>query len=292
MVVDTVSITSPDGATRVWATRNPDTSAAAYNVFTDSEGLDGGLGVESTKTDRLGDGTVQSGWRRPGRELTISGVWFGPGEAEAREFMDDLTHVATAEGPCEGIRTHGTGQRWCRARLDGDPKITALIEDDWARVTWQLPLYAPDPHLYGQPRRVQATTPGADYGLVWPLYDPDGEGLDWGSDGPAGTGPLVNMGRIEAWPTAVVTGNAASGFRLGDGHGHWLVYRGAVTEQAPVRLDFAAGQATQSGADRTELVTGRGWWTVPAGGQITPVIEPLQQGTVCWADATIYDTYL
>lgn len=77
----------------------------------------------------------------------------------------------------------------------------------------------------------------------------------------------------------------------GDGLGHWVVYRGAVTEQAPVRLDFAAGSASQGG-DRTQLVTGRGWWSVPPGGQVQPVVESLQQGTTCRCDITIYDTYI
>ena len=64
-------ITITDGPNRLTATRNPETSADQFNLWTSSAALDGGLGVDSTKTSRLGAGTVQSGARRPGRELTI-----------------------------------------------------------------------------------------------------------------------------------------------------------------------------------------------------------------------------
>lgn len=283
-------ITITDDPNRLTATRRPDTSADQFNLWTSSAALDGGLGVDSTKTSRRGAGTVQSGARRPGRELTIGGVWFGPGQAAAVGFIDTLTAIGDDGRAVDVRRTTGVGVRWCTARLDGDPKVTPVVEDDWARVEWELPLYAEDPHFYGAERTVQVTTPGADYGLVWPLFDPAGL-LDWGVDGPGGTGVLANAGRAEAWPVAVVSGNAASGFRLGDGLGHWVVYRGAVTEQAPVRLDFAAGSASQGG-DRTQLVTGRGWWSVPPGGRVQPVVESLQQGTTCRCDITIYDTYI
>ena len=288
MATDTLTLT--DGAVVFACSRSARIAVPPANLFTTSSGLDGGLGVSSKKTDRLGDGVSQSGWRRPGREITVGGIFFAADEAGSRAFITMLDGLG-ADGRLMRLERHaGPDVRWCDARLDGDPKVTAVVEDDFGRVEWELPLYAPDPHLYGQERTVQATTPGDGYGLVWPLF---GAGaLDWGVNGPGGSGTLWNAGTVDAWPTVTVVGNAASGFVLGDGLGHEVVYRGAVTVQAPVTVDFAAGSAVQSGSDRGELLTGRGWWRVPAnGGRVAPSVRSLQVGASCRANFVCYDTY-
>ena len=289
MATDTLTLA--DGPVVFACSRSARIAVPPANLFTASSGLDGGLGVSSTKTDRLGDGVSQSGWRRPGREITVGGTYFSPGEADSRAFIAMLDGLGASGGLMRLVRHAGPDVRWCDVRLDGDPKVTAVVEDDFGRVEWELPLYAPDPHLYGPERTVQATTAAAGYGLVWPLFDSGV--LDWGADGPAANGTLWNAGTVDAWPVVTVVGNAASGFVLSDGQGHEVVYRGAVTVQAPVTVDFASGSAVQSGSDRGELLTGRGWWCVPAnGGSVTPAVRPLQAGTSCRANFVCYDVYL
>lgn len=289
MTVDVLTVTCGDAV--MTADRRPDPSRPAYNVWTSSSGLDGGLGVESTKTDRLSDGAVLSGARRPGREITVAGTWFGPGESAARAFIDGLTAVGAGGAPVRLHRTTGAGERRCTAALDGAPKITAVVEDAWARVEWELPLYAADPRLYGREWRCQCRTADPGSGLRWPLFDPDGA-LDWGTLSGLRDGLLANAGTVDAHPTVILTGNALSGCVLSDGAGHDVVYRGPVTTRSPVTVDFAAGRAEVAGGDTSALITGRAWWTVPPGGSVAPAVRSLQDGATLIADFTCYDTYI
>ena len=288
MTTDILTVTCR-GAAMV-ATRSPDPAAAVRNLWTGSSALDGGLGVEMTKTARLSDGTVTSGIRRPGRELTLEGTWFGPGEVEARAFIDALDAIGADGAPVTVRRTTGAGERHCVCVLDGGPKISATVEDTFARVVWALPLYAPDPHLYGHGWHCQARTADPGAGLMWPLFAPDGL-LSWGSYTGLRDGLLANAGTVDAWPTVVLTGTALSGCVLSNGAGREVVYRGPVSTRSPVTVDFAAGRATVAGGDTTELVTGRGWWSVPPGGTVAPTVRSLQAGATLIADFIVYDTY-
>lgn len=273
------------------ATRHPDPAAPVRNLWTGSSALDGGLGVEATRTARLSDGAVVSGIRRPGRELTVTGLWMGPGELEARAFIDGLSAIGAGGAPVHVRRTTGAGVRSCVCVLDGGPKIDPAVEDDWARVAWSLQLYAADPHLYGREWRCQCRTADPGAGLRWPLFAPDGS-LDWGSYAGLRDGLLANAGTVDAWPTVVLSGTALSGCALSDGAGHEVVYRGPITTRSPVTIDFGVGQATVAGGDTTELVTGRGWWPVPAGGSVAPTVRSLQAGATLIADFTVHDTFI
>lgn len=282
-VTDRITVT--DGTHGFTADRDPD--GWPRNAFTSSSGLDGGWGVESTKTQRAGRaGATVSAWNRSGREITVGGAWQGTDPDEARRFVDTVDAIGATGRTVTLTRRTSRGPRSCETVLDGEPVITGHLSDRAAVVEWELSLYAPDPAWYGPPVVTQTSVRGAEYGLTWPLFAPDGF-LDWGGtvDQQAS---LANPGSLDAWPTVTVQGNLPSGFSLSDGlTGVSLVYRGPVTIQTPVTIDFAAGTARAGGGWTTELITGRGFWPVPAGGYAAPALASLQAGGTGTATVTI-----
>lgn len=283
-VVDRITVS--DGTHSFTADRHP--TGWPRNAFSTSKGLDGGWGANSTKTQRSGRaGVTVSGWRRPGREITIGGAWQGTDPDQARRFIDTLDAIGATGQLVTLTRQTSRGLRTLTTVLDGEADITAHLSEGMGTVQWELPLYAADPIWYGPAVTVQASVAGAGYGLTWPLFDPDGL-LDWGSSSQQ-EASLANPGSLDAWPTVLVEGNLPSGFSLADTiSGVDVVYRGAVTPLAGVEIDFAAGTArTRGGGWRTELVTGRGFWPVPAGGFAAPALASLQQGGSGTATITI-----
>lgn len=283
MILDRITIT--DGAYAITADRQP--TGWPRMAFTSSSGVDDGWGVDSTKVQRAGGlGATVSGWQRPGRELTIAGAWQGADPAEARRVIDTVRAIG-ASGRCVTLtRQTSLGLRSIDAVLDGEPDMTAHLDDRSAVVEWKLPFYASDPVWHAPPVEAQARTAGQDAGLVWPLFAPDGL-LDWGADA-AQEASIANPGTIDAWPTVTVQGLLPSGFALADAAtGRRVVYRGAVTPMAPVTIDFAAGTATTPGGGSTELITARDWWTVPAAGTARPTLMSVQPGGSGVATITI-----
>ena len=281
-VVDRITVT--DGTHGFSADREP--AGWPRNAFVSSSGVDGGWGVESTKTQRAGRaGTAVSGWGRPGREITIGGAWQGTDPDEARRFIDLIAALGAGGQPVTLTRQTSRGLRTITTVLDGEPAITAHLWEAAATVEWELSLYAADPAWYGQPASCQTATE-AGVGLTWPLFAPDGF-LDWGG-AVSRQASIANPGSLDAWPAVTVQGNLPSGFRLADAvTGVGLVYRGPVTVQTAVEIDFAAGTARAGGGWTTELITGRGFWPVPAGGYAVPNLTSLQAGGSGTATITI-----
>lgn len=283
MVIDRITIT--DGTYAITADRQP--TCWPRMAFVSSSGVDDGWGVDSTKVQRAGGrGATVSGWQRPGRELTIAGAWQGMDPAEARRVIDTIRAIGATGRTVTLTRQTSLGLRSIDTVLDGEPDITAHL-DDWSGVIeWKLPLYAPDPVWHAPPVEVQASTAGQDVGLVWPLFAPEGL-LDWGAV-TSQEASIANPGSIDAWPTVTVRGLLPSGFIIADAAtGQRVVYRGAVTPTAPVTIDFAAGTATTPGGGSTELITARDWWTVPAAGTARPTLTSIQSGGSGAATITI-----
>lgn len=286
MVRDSIRI--DDGAGRVLTA---DRSGLLPVLWTSSEGLDGGLGVRITKTDRLGHGAVVGALTRPGREITVSGIMHGT-DSEAREFIRLLS--AMWAGNTRGVLTRNVDGLELTADdviLDGPVKLTPTIEDGAATVEWELPLYAGDPLLYGPKRTYRVSTPSADYGLDWPLFIND-EVLTWGSGATTvATAQIVNSGTVDAYPVITVHGDFPAGFRVGDGAGRWVAFNRSVTQSAPVVLNFAAHSAAVDGADQSLALTERGFWHIPPAGVCSPTLRAITGG-IGYADVAIRDAYL
>ena len=263
------------------------------HILTDVSGFVGDLDTVSTKTQNLGDGTVLAPIDFPGRSITLSGtsVNLSPSEVRALDrLLSGILRGSTGPdfrlGTVEVDDASGT---WLHCRVQPDGKASVAAYQDAGYVDWQIPLYSADPHWYGVEHIFNLLPPGSDYGLDYPLFV-NGGVLTYGSD--SVTQAVVrNDGSCPAWPVIAVKGNFASGVRLGDGHGHWVTYQGMCVWSQPVYFDFAAKSAYTATGDCSIALTERNFWSVPAHGQVQPVLQPIQAGSG-FAELAISDTYM
>lgn len=266
-------------------------------VLTDLDGYFGGVGVRSNDTDRMDSGVFGGPVFRSGREITISGVVDCESVTEAERVARKLSGMF---GPTNTGDTYGILRAvrhpfdlTTKVRLDGKPTIAVTRDRFGGRtgriVTWQIPLYAPDPRMYGPDREYNATPPGTSYGLDWPLFD-DGT-LSWGET--TGVSPEIhNYGNAPAFPTMIVTGNLASGFKLGDGTGNWIEWQNIVVPSTPVVVDFYTHQVLVNGSDQTAALTRRDWWSIPPDSGMSLQFYPIQSGGSAVCRVLVNDTYM
>lgn len=143
------------------------------------------------------------------------------------------------------------------------------------RFSWAAEWRCPDPLRYGAYVTAPASFPTLVGGLEYDLYT-DGAGadlgyLDYGEASSTGRATLTNEGTAATWPQFEVAGPIdASGFEIVTvGTGARLVFEGAVPAGSVLVLDSATGAVLMDGeSDRSDLLTWRDWWSVPAGGSV------------------------
>ena len=280
-----VTITDGNGTT---ITARSDEWRRGQLGLVDLSGWYGGVSVSHAMPQRLGHGLYAGTTLDGGRHLSVS-IDCDNGSPELHALDRMLS----------GLARHGQDVTVSVATPDGLTLTTvARLEDsptaDRAshRLTrWLLPLVCPDPHLYGPAQSVRVSTPAADYGLDWPLFA-NGDVLTWGSGADLTvSGQIVNAGNAPASPTVTVYGDFPSGVSIGDGSGQTVVFAGVVTPQSPLVLDFAAHTATVGGEDRSHMLTGRGFFQVPPGGVLRPVLRAAGVGSG-YADVQVRSTYM
>lgn len=254
--------------------RNPRPDSPVYNLWTSSTGVDGGLGVDLPKVDRLHGGTFTGSATRPGREITLAGTAvFDDDAAGARRFVDTVAGMLSAGGAGLLVRVSDGGERSVLVELDGPPKVAAVIEDDTSSVDWELQLYAADPVWHGPPIEARVADYTAMQGLLYPLH----VGTPWldyrPGDASQATVPLRPGGNAPAYPVFTVEGSFPSGFAVGF-EGAEVVYEAAVVPGVPVVVDFA-GRVTAGGVDQGWRLGVRRWGGVDAGAAFVPWFRPL-----------------
>lgn len=289
MVTDMLRVTDGSGGELV-----ADRSGDLPILWTTSDGLDGGLGVRLDKTDRIGDGTFTGVLSRPGREITLGGLMHGTRTA-CRAFVRRT--AALWAGKTRGLVSRDVDGLHLEARdvvLDGQIKLTPIIEDSGGRVEWEIPLYAADPHLYGHARSGQARSLNATVGLVYPWFD-NAAGVttgifEYGSNGQTQV-VLGNEGTAPACPVVTVEGDLPGGFRLIGSPGLLIEWPGAVTPQAPVTIDVATGSVTQLGVSQSYRLATATWAGVPPNSSGSWSLEALAGGTATLT-VQLCNTYL
>lgn len=272
-----------NGQTLALSTR--ERQGAARHVLTGVPGWWGGVGVKGDNTERQGHGVFPEDSTRTGRELTLQGTL----------RYDDTVDRDTADRFVSAILGDGTFGKL--TVLSGDYELAATVKlageigHKWVgqhAMDIQVPLLAPDPHLYAEERAYQLFPAGFGEGLDYPLFADDV--LDF-MDGAAGSMlPLHNAGTAKAWPRFVVRGNWPSGFRL-TSEQQTVEYGAPVFSQSPAVVDMRTGSVQVGGADMTHAVTRRGWFGADPHSTIQPRITAVGQAQG-WADVTIADTYI
>lgn len=255
------------------------------------EGWFGGVSIRLRGGEpRLGDGDFPGRINRSGRTLTLSG-W--------SEFatVEDMRSASRLISGLFAPEDHVEGATLGRLRVQLDRDLTAAVRLDGTlkvvesaagmTVDWEIPLYAPDPHLYGPNQRTPITMSGSNsLGLFWPLFAPDGV-LDFDGDGT--TLMLTNSGNAPAYPRITIEGDYPGGFAIILG-GRSVQFQAPTYRQSPVVVDMR-GFVTVRGVDRSSYLTVREWTAVPPHGSLPIDFVPLKGGTGL-VTATIQDTYL
>lgn len=237
---------------------------------------------ETVRPNQWGD------FKEPGllgsRHMTMSGAAVASTPAELLSMRDEFTSLLT-DGEYKEISVqNATDTRYVNVTLDGQP---SWVQKGDTVAVWKLDLYAPDPRMYGSVQGVQITDSTISGGIDYPMDYP----LDYGGGVKEISYYISNRGNTEAWPKFVVRGNYYDGFSITNNAGSIITYDGIVSNSAPVTIDTATGTATQSGVDKSSLLSRRDWFSIPPGGIIQPMFLP-KQDAVGWCDIIYRDTWI
>lgn len=252
-------------------------------VLTALSGWYGGVAITSESTDRLGFGEFLSQGRGSARVLTLGVSFQSKDETERRHFRRAWSG-AFHDGMPATLKVDWAGLV-LSAEVVQDGEV-AITDQDPHGVRVMAPLRAADPHLYGEQQTVFLHPIGSGVGLEYPLFL-DGV-LAYGSAVDS-QDPISNPGNAVAWPHFLVTGDFPSGFRLSSG-GRVVVWPNPVFPQSPVLVDMS-GSIWVGSENQTYRAGRTDWFSIPAGGTIHPMFEPIQFGSG-WAEARIWPTFM
>ena len=241
--------------------------------------------VRTDLVERLGHGSMVARSEWDAREVLVGGHIDGLSPAEVPVWLRVLSAIAAPDTPAvltvddQGLVLSAEVVR------NGRPRQAHSLEHGW--IEWELPLVAPDPHLYGPVRETHIPMVGAGVGLEYLLFSVDGM-LTYG-DAVAADTVLRNDGNAAAFPTYLVTGDLPSGFRLVQG-GAVDEYVGAVWPDAPAVVDMGAGRVLVGGVDRSHELGRAEWAGIDLGGSVVPEFSA-DQGSG-FVVATVRDTWI
>ena len=151
--------------------------------LTGLDGFYGGVGVNSNDTARkLSHGMVPAAATRTGRTLTLR-AWMLFDDDATRSIADRFLSGLLWDGKQGTLAVTVQNQTLTtQVRLDGEIKHSY---DGMRAINFEVPLFAADPFLYGEPIVYQAFPAGTGVGLRYPLYAPEPQGnLFYGQQAP------------------------------------------------------------------------------------------------------------
>jgi hypothetical protein len=227
-------------------------------------------------------------FREPGlfgsRHLTISGTAVATNTSELMSMRDEFMGLLNQGEYREILVQNSVGNRYITVGLEGSPSWVQKLDHI---ALWKLELYAPDPRMYGPPQGFQITDTTINGGIDYPMDYP----LDYGGATKVQVIAMHNNGNTDSWPVFIVTGNFFKGFHITNNSGKIITYEGIVSLRDPVTIDTGSGTATQSGSDRSTMITRRDWFSIPPGGSIQPMFYPIED-SVGWCDIIYRDTWI
>lgn len=245
-----------------------------------------GTSVKRTSTVRPNSwGDFSEPGYRNSRLMTVTGTAIAADSYQLHSMRDAFMSILNSGGYEEMSLQNSSGTRYANVALEGTPSWVQQLDNV---AFWKIELYSPDPRIYGEKliRTIGATSSvggGQKYLLTYPL--------NYNTDQTNVTQTITNLGNADAWPIFTVTGTYPSGFVLTDNQDHKVTYNGQVTVQAPITIDMGKGTATQSGVDKTNLVSDRGWFSVSPSEIVRPTFSPIDYGPG-WCDIIIRDTWI
>lgn len=217
--------------------------------------------------------------------------------ASRSKALDQLTALGRMVHRMVRVRVVDDGQdTFCDgyASIDLDQSIQ---NPSWQDVSGVVNIVCPRPERLSwtaQKRQVSAAL--KSFGGLY--YGPDAKGLVYDVTYGASVADqrnvctIVNRGSSRAYPVFTVNGGFDLSVSLGltaNGTSSTLTFDTFQGGSAPVVLDTRSRTASRGGVDVTELVSRRGWQTVPPNGSMTVVLNSAGDG---WVDVECRDTWM
>lgn len=266
---DFIVVTAGDLVFRSFALTNP-------QLVLDPTALVGwydGVGTNRDDVTRPNQwGNFPEPGRKASRTITLTGGAVADTVEDLHTLRDNLMALFSDGGYNDIYVENKSGIRSVNATVTGQPSWIPLTDK---LANWKIDFFAPDPRMYGPDQTVNINETIITGGLKYQIQYP----LSYGLSTQSTLQYITNSGNVDSWPVFTVTGEYASGFNITDNAGHTVTYNGMVTTQAPVVIDMGRGTAVQNGADRTALISGRDWFSIPAGKTIRPTYTAIQEGT-------------
>ena len=262
-----------------------DTHPDAKHIVTSLNGWWGGVGTKGEDLTLLGHGSYISDRKRESRAITLEATMIYRSDEERRVASRYVSGVL-GSGASGTLTTDADG-----VTLSTEVFLEGSVSHEFVgqnAIRVQIPMTAPDPRLYAEPRTYQLYPAGFGEGLEYPPFSTDGV-LTYGNSVPTSKIAIKNNGNFEAFPKFIIKGTFPSGIRLTEGS-RVVEFPVAIFPQTPVVVDMR-GSVTLRGDDQSYLLTRRDWFSAPPGGTIQPRITALQQGDG-WADVELSDTYI
>lgn len=160
------------------------------------------------------------------------------------------------------------------------------------RARWQVELYCPDPHIYGDEKSGvlysnDLSRSGLDTtNLAFPLV--------YNTTITAEESDVIdNEGNATAHPVFRFKGNT-DGITIKDGH-RVMTYAGMTDDKTELMIDTYTGEVRYGESDRSYLLTSRDWITIPPESAITPTVDFIaspETEAALQIQVTWRDTYL
>lgn len=206
-------------------------------------------------------------------------------------LLDRMTHRMVT------VRVRDDGQdSYCTGYYERS--IDQTIQNPaWQDVSGVVTIVCPRPERLAwtaQKRQVSAAL--RSFGGLY--YGPDAKGLVYDVSYGATAADqrnvctIVNRGSSRAYPVFTINGGFDLSVSLGltaNGTSSTLTFDTFQGGNAPVVLDTRSRTASRGGVDVTELVSRRGWQTVPPNGSMTVILNSAGDG---WVDVECRDTWM
>lgn len=241
-------------------------------------------GFEVPSVERLRHGAISGRGRATGRTIKLAGRVLNTGHAEQAWDRDALGSLFRDGGMVPMTATVGG------LTLSTDVQLIDRVTFQPTTVAysrWEVSLYAPDPHLYGEWRTSTLRPVGAGVGFVYPPFSVGGV-ITFG-DAIARDEWVWNDGNAPSWPVFTVTADSPGGFAVAVGD-HRVTYPWPTYPDIPVTVDMA-GALTVGGVDQSHLLGERDWSPIPPQSVERVAFELLRGGTG-WATVQHRDTRL
>lgn len=250
-------------------------------------GWDDGVNARRNATPRpVSNGDFKEPYTYASRLIAVSGTAIATSRGELQQMRDALTGVLAKDEYAELRVETSASTRFAFVGLENS--VSWIQQHDTVAI-FRIEFYAPEAYIYGPEKVVTLGATGVTVGgLNYPLSYP----LNYNSPAVQPMSPTIsNLGNTTAWPKFKITGDYFSGFILTDGMNNKVTYNGVVSNSAPVEIDMGRGTATQSGNDKTVLISDRNWFGILPNSTISPEFKPIQPASG-WCDIIIRDTFI